>query len=139
MAVPVKVTDGSGDVHAIALSGAVILEDQSGDVSGSALSGPQVVIQNESGNITISGLTSRDVAAYDASGDVSLIFTKVPDSVRITDQSGNIMLVLPHGNTAYKVNASTSSGRSTVRVPTSSSSSHVITVTDQSGDITITH
>lgn len=138
LAGPVRVGDDSGDVHATALSGGVTIVDHSGDIFGSALSGPQVVVQNQSGNITISGLASPDVSVSDESGDVRLTFTKVPDKVRILDQSGNITVVLPRGNTAYNVTASTSSGQRSVNVPISSSSPHVITVTDQSGDITIT-
>ncbi len=56
---------------------------------------------------------------------------------RISDQSGNVTLVLPRGGTLYDVTASTSSGQTGVHVPTSSSSPHEITVTDQSGNITI--
>jgi hypothetical protein len=46
--------------------------------------------------------------------------------------------VLPPGSTAYRVVAHSSSGNTAVRVRTDSSSPHLITVTDQSGDITIT-
>jgi hypothetical protein len=45
--------------------------------------------------------------------------------------------VLPRGNTAYNVTASTASGQRTVSVPTNPSSPHVITVSNDSGDVTI--
>ncbi len=135
---PVQVGDGSGNVQAAALSGAVNLQDQSGDIIGTALSGPQVVIENQSGNITVSGLASTNVTVSDASGDITLTFTKIPDRVRVSDQSGNISLVLPRG-ALYRVSASTSSGQPSIRVATSLASTHVIAVTDQSGAITITH
>lgn len=137
LAAPVHAVDQSGDVHAYALAGAVNIQDRSGDVHGAALSGRQVVLHDQSGDIIVSGLTSRDVTASGGSGDVTLIFTKVPDRVRISDQSGNVTLVLPRGGTLYDVTASTSSGQTGVHVPTSSSSPHEITVTDQSGNITI--
>ncbi len=58
-----------------------------------------------------------------------LKFTKGP--------TGNIKLVFPPGPTAYRVSASTSSGQTSVNVPQSLTSPHVVSVTDQSGDITI--
>jgi len=135
---PVDVLTDSGDIHAQALSGQLTITDHSGDVSGSALSGPKVVVKNNSGDIIISGLSSRDVSATDDSGDITLTFTTVPTSVRVLNDSGNVTIVLPHGNTTYNVSAIADSGSRTVRVPTSSLSPHVITVTAHSGDITIT-
>jgi hypothetical protein len=46
-------------------------------------------------------------------------------------------LVLPPGSTGYRLTAHTSSGNMNTRMPTSPGSSHVITVTTQSGDITV--
>jgi hypothetical protein len=135
---PAFLSDGSGDLTLRGLSGPVNLQNQEGDIIGTALSGPRVVIGNQSGDIIISGLASARVTASDASGNITLTFTKVPDRVQVSDQSGNIKLVLPRGRTLYRVNASTSSGNRVVNVPTSLVSTHVITVTNQSGDITIT-
>ena len=56
----------------------------------------------------------------------------------VSNESGNVKLVLPPGPTLYRVSASTSSGQTSVHVPTNSASSHVITVTDQSGGILVT-
>src|SRR5262249_23147166 len=74
----------------------------------------------------------------EGSGDITLVFTKVPDLVRVSDSSGNIRLVLPPGPATYRVSASTSSGSTSLNVPQSLTSPHVIAVTNQSGDITIT-
>ena len=73
----------------------------------------------------------------DSSGDITLIFASVPDSVTVGDISGNVTVVLPKGATAYNVTAGTTAGSTRIGVPTSPSSRHVITVTDQSGDIRI--
>jgi hypothetical protein len=131
---------GSGNVSADGLSGTVDLGDGSGDIVGTALSGPRVTFSNGSGNISVTGLTSTHVVATNGSGDVTLTFTKVPSYVHVSDDSGNVTLILPPGKTTlYRVNANTSSGNSVVGVPTSSVSRHVIKVTDGSGDITITN
>ena len=131
---------GSGNISAYGLSGTVAMGDGSGDIVGTALSGPEVTLGNGSGNISVTGLTSTHVVASDGSGDVTLTFTKVPSYVHVSDDSGNVTLILPPGETTlYRVKASTSSGTPVVSVPNSSASHHVITVTDGSGNITITN
>jgi hypothetical protein len=135
----VSLQDGSGNVNVSALSGTVNVQDGSGDVSGTGLSGPRAVLGDSSGNITVSGVTTTDVTASNGSGNVVIIFAAVPDRVRISDQSGNITLVLPPGKTRYRLNTSTASGNRSVSLPTSALSPHVITVTNQSGDISITN
>jgi hypothetical protein len=85
----------------------------------------------------IDRLAGTDVSGSDGSGDITLTFTKVPERVQVSDGSGNVEVVLPPGRTAYDVIARSSSGNTAVAVPRSSSSKHVIIVTDQSGDITI--
>jgi hypothetical protein len=89
------------------------------------------------GDITVTGLTSRHVTVSGNEGDITLTFAAVPDHVRVSDQFGNVTLVLPPGPTAYRVSAQTPLGQSSVRVPTSPSSPHVISVNDSSGDIVI--
>ncbi|HEV3067093.1 MAG TPA: DUF4097 family beta strand repeat-containing protein, partial [Streptosporangiaceae bacterium] len=100
---------------------------------------PRAVLGDSSGNITVSGVTTTDVTASNGSGNVVIIFAAVPDRVRISDRSGNITLVLPPGKTRYRLNTSTASGNRSVSLPTSALSPHVITVTNQSGDISITN
>lgn len=136
---PVVTGSGSGDVRADLLTGAVSLRDGSGDISGTTLSGPRVTLKDGSGDIAIEELASGHVVASDLSGDIALTFSKVPSLVQVSDSSGSVTLVLPPGSTRYRVDASTASGSSSVSVPTSSASPDVITVTDSSGDISITN
>jgi len=100
--------------------------------------GKRALISTGSGNVTLAGL-SGPVSAGTGSGDVTLTFTKVPAQVHVSTGSGNVTLVLPPGNTAYRVNATTDSGNSVVHVPTSLVSQHRITVTTGSGNISITN
>jgi DUF4097 and DUF4098 domain-containing protein YvlB len=135
---PVTLHTDSGQISATALTGDVLISNQSGDVTAAGLSGRNVVIRAGSGNIAATGLTGPGVTVTNQSGDVTLIFASVPGRVRVTCDSGNIKLVLPPGNTAYHLEARTSSGTTDLRVPKDTSSPHVITVTDQSGDISVT-
>jgi Putative adhesin len=128
----------SGNINASVMAAGVLLSDQSGDITADRLSGPSVIIKDQSGNITAAGLTNPAMTVTDQSGDITLTFASVPSRVQVTCDSGNVRLVLPSGSTAYRVDAHTSSGSSSVQVPTDSSSTHVLTVTDQSGNITIT-
>lgn len=133
----VTLSTDSGDIHATRISGSATITDHSGDITVSSLSAARAVIINDSGNITGSGVSSRQLTAHDQSGDITVVFTKVPDLVRISASSGNITLVFPPGPAAYRVSASTSSGQTSINVPQSPTSPHVVSVTDQSGNITI--
>ena len=129
--------DGSGDITAARISGTPRISDQSGDISVTSLSGKRAVIKDDSGDITGVGVASRGLTVTDQSGDITVTFTKIPDRVQISDSSGDVTLVLPPGRTAYRVSASSSSGSATINVPRSQTSPHLISVTSQSGDISI--
>jgi hypothetical protein len=133
----ITLTDHSGQIEALALTGVTRIRNDSGNIAASDLSGASLLVQDQSGDISLTGLSSQDVTVSDQSGDVTVTFAKVPGQVRITNQSGDVQLVLPAGPTAYHVSAHTAAGRTFVGVPTSSSSAHVITVSDDSGDVTI--
>ncbi len=92
-----------------------------------------------SGDITASGLLNRDLTAVSHSGNITLRFMVVPDHVDLTTSFGDVTLVLPRGGAVYRVDAPAPFGTSTIRVPTSPKSTHVLTVTDTSGSITITN
>jgi len=101
--------------------------------------GMQVFLSNGSGDVIATGLTSADVTASSNSGNITLTFTKIPDRVRVSDQFGDVTLVLPPGGTAYRVSARSTFGGTSIGVPTDPSSRHVITVADASGDISISN
>jgi Putative adhesin len=135
---PASVADGSGDITLRGLSGRLSASDGSGNIRGSGLTGP-VNFQDGSGDIAVGGLASTEVTASDQSGNITLTFTKVPDRVNVSNGSGDVRLVLPRGRTLYRVNATASSGDLVVGVLHSSVSRHVITVTDGSGNVSITY
>jgi Toastrack DUF4097 len=134
----VTLSTDSGDIHAARISGSATIADHSGDITASSLSAGRALIMNDSGNITGRGVSSQVLTARDQSGDITLVFTAVPRQVRISDSSGNVKLVLPPGPTHYRISASSSSGQTSINVPQSATSPHVVSVTDQSGNITLT-
>lgn len=133
----IRLEDGSGDLAASGLTGNIQLDNSSGDINASGLTG-DVRFQDNSGDVALNGLAGSDVTGSNSSGDITLTFTKVPDRVQIIDSSGDVVLVLPPGPVAYDVVASATSGDTAITVPRKSSSKHVIIVTNQSGDVTIT-
>jgi hypothetical protein len=135
---PVSGVSGSGDVQANVLTGTVRLETGSGNITGGALSGPKVTLKAGSGDIAIDSLESLDVAVTDGSGNIDLTFTKVPTRVNVSNSSGNVNVVLPRG-VRYQVNATTDSGNRTVGVLQTTAPDHVITVTDGSGNVSVTY
>lgn len=130
---------GSGQVRVSSLSGDVRIRDDSGNVTGELVTSPELHISAGSGDIDVTGLSSQQVTVSSQSGNTTLTFARVPDRVQVSSDSGNVSLVLPPGSTAYRVQAHTSSGTTTVHhLPTDSRSPHVISVTDASGNISIT-
>ncbi len=85
----------------------------------------------------MTGLAAAHVVASNNSGDITLMFTKVPRRVDVTDSFGSITLELPAGPTAYRVQTRNSFGSTAVSVRRSPSARNVITASDNSGDITI--
>jgi hypothetical protein len=135
---PVIAGSGSGDVRADLLSGTVSLQTGSGNITGGGLSGAKTTLKAGSGNIAIDSLGSLDVVVTDGSGNIGLTFARAPTRVRVSDSSGNVSVVLPRG-VRYQVNATTNSGNRNVSVLQTSAPDHVVTVTDGSGNVSVTY
>jgi hypothetical protein len=131
-----RLSDSSGNLHVSNFSGHLTLSDGSGGIGASGLSGV-VSLTDGSGDIAVAGLAGTDVTAKGGSGDITLTFTKVPRRVDVTDSTGDVDLVLPHGSARYQVQASSQAGTASVSVPRTTSPAHVIVVSAGSGDVTI--
>jgi hypothetical protein len=133
----VRLADTFGTLSASDLAGSLWLDNNSGDIRAAGLTG-DTRLQDSFGTISVTGLAAADVVARNSSGDISLTFAKVPRQVTVTDSFGNITLVLPPGPAAYRVATRNSFGSTTVSVPRSPAARNVITVSNGSGNITIT-
>ncbi len=132
----IRLNDSFGNMTARNLAGSILLVNNSGDIQASGVTG-DTQIRDSFGNVDITGLSAADVTASNNTGDVVLSFSRVPDNVQVTDAFGNVTLELPPGTATYRVQAQTTFGNRAVSVPQSPSATHVITVTNNSGDITI--
>jgi DUF4097 and DUF4098 domain-containing protein YvlB len=133
---PIKLNDQFGNINASRLDGATQLVNNSGDINVSGATG-DTRLQDAFGNISMTGLSAASVQATNNSGDVTLRFATVPQQVDITDSFGNVTLILPAGSTAYQVTTHNSFGGTNVSVPRNPASTHVIRVSNNSGDIAI--
>lgn len=129
------VSSGSGNVSAQGLTGGAVLRSGSGNVRVERLSGA-LSLRSGSGNITGGPLASTQVQARDGSGNVELAFSGPPDSVTVTDGSGNITVVLPAG-VAYDVVATSGSGRTDIGVINDPSSPRRIDLHTGSGNVRV--
>ncbi len=133
-----EVKDDSGSVTIQRLAGPVSVTASSGNVLLVSLPGA-LDVHADSGDITGAGLTAPSVLAESNSGDITLTFTRVPRSVRVSADSGTIRIVLPPGAASYRISDHSGSGGISVRVPENPASQNVISASTNSGDITITH
>ena len=131
-----NLSDSFGTITASRLTGSIRLFNNSGDIRVAGVSG-DTRLQDSFGTISVTGLAAADVVASNNSGDISLRFTKVPRHITVTDSFGNITLVLPSGGPAYRIQTRDSFGTTRVTVPQSPTARNVITVSNNSGDITI--
>jgi hypothetical protein len=115
----VDLNTGGGNMQVTGIQGNVTLDSSGGDVDGS-------------------GLFSRHVTTDSGGGNVTLVFTAVPDYVKVGSSGGDITIVVPRGNTSYHIKSNPSGGDNSASVPTSTTSSHTIQVDSGGGNINIT-
>ena len=150
----VGLTSGGGNMQVSGIQGNVMLDSGGGDVGISSIGGNADLLTG-GGNVTAgdlggtltfttsggdvegSGLFSRHVTLSSGGGNVSLVFTQVPDDIRITSSGGDITIVLPHGSTAYAISSQTGGGEYSASVPTNDASGNKIQVDSGGGNVSI--
>ena len=114
----VNASTGGGNVTVSDLTRTLQFSTDGGDVNGNGLSAPQVTTESGGGNVT-------------------LAFTRVPASLKIVSDGGDITILLPPGNTHYAITYSTDGGDYSAQVPVSSSSRNTIDVQSGGGNVSI--
>jgi hypothetical protein len=151
----VDLTTGGGNMQVSGIQGNVTLDSSGGDAGISGIGGTADV-QTGGGNLTASdlggvltfttsggdvggsGLFSRHVTTGSGGGDVTLVFTAVPDDVKVSSAGGDVTIVVPHGTTSYAITSNASGGAYHASVPTNDASRHSIQVDSGGGTISIT-
>ena len=151
----VDLTTGGGNMQVSGIQGNVTLDSAGGNVGISGIGGTADVLSG-GGNLTASdlggvlnfntsggevggsGLFSPHVTTDSGGGNVTLVFTKVPDYVKIGSSGGEITIVVPSGNASYHIKSTLSGGAYSASVPTNNASRHTIQVDSGGGNISIT-
>ena len=151
----VDLNTGGGNMQVSGVQGNVTLESAGGDVGISGIGGTADVLSG-GGNVTASGLGgvldfgtsggdvdgsglfSPHVTTDSGGGNVTLVFTKVPDYVKVGSSGGDITIVVPRGNASYAIKSHASGGGYSAQVPTNDASRHTIQVDSGGGNISIT-
>ena len=150
----VDLNTGGGNMQVSGVQGNVTLESAGGDVGISGIGGTADVLSG-GGNVTASGLGgvldfgtsggdvdgsglfSPHVTTDSGGGNVTLVFTAVPDYVKVGSSGGDITIVVPRGSTSYHIKSTPSGGDYSALVPTNDASRHTIQVDSGGGNISI--
>ncbi len=150
----VDLTTGGGNMQVSGIQGNVTLDSSGGNVGLSRIGGTVAVLSG-GGNLTASdlggvlnfttsggdvdgsGLFSPHVTMDSGGGNVTLVFTAVPDYLKIGGSGGDITIVVPRGNTSYDIKSNASGGDYHASVPVNNASRHTIQVDSGGGNISI--
>jgi hypothetical protein len=150
----IDLTTGGGNMQVSGIQGNVTLDSSGGDVGISGIGGTADVLSG-GGNLTASGLGgvldfgtsggdvdgsglfSPHVTTDSGGGNVTLVFTAVPDYVKVGSSGGDITIVVPRGSTSYHIKSTPSGGDYSALVPTNDASRHTIQVDSGGGNISI--
>ena len=133
----VTLNSGGGDAGISGIGGAASVQTGGGNLTASDL-GSVLTFTTSGGDVDGSGLFSRHVTLGSGGGDVTLVFTAVPDYVKVDSSGGDITIVVPHGGTGYAIKSHADGGDYHGSVPVNDASRHVIQVDSGGGNINIT-
>jgi len=133
----VDLNTGGGNMQVTGIQGNVTLDSAGGNVTASGLGGV-LDFGTSGGDVDGSGLFSPHVTTDSGGGNVTLVFTAVPDYVKVGSGGGDITIVVPRGSTSYHITSHASGGDySAPGVPTNDASRHTIHVDSGGGNISI--
>lgn len=134
--VRVTVHSGAGSVHLGALTGPIDVSTGAGDVTLTGTAGV-VVVDAGAGNVRGVGLAGTSVDASSGAGEVRLAFVRPPSNVRAESGAGSVAVVLPDGETVYRVDADSGAGSRSVDVRTSATADALVYAHSGAGDVTV--
>ncbi|MFG3255655.1 DUF4097 domain-containing protein [Streptomyces sp. NPDC048172] len=103
-----------------------------GDITLRAMGTTDVSTSN--GDVKADGLTGRSLRAESSNGSLDLS-TAVPQDIRVNSSNGDVTVHPAKG--PYRVEASTSNGDKTLKVPDEKKAPHLLDLSSSNGDITV--
>jgi hypothetical protein len=132
----VTLDSGGGDAGISGIGGVADVQTGGGNLTASDL-GSVLTFTTSGGDVNGSGLFSRHVTLGSGGGDVSLVFTAVPDYVKVDSSGGDVTIVVPHRDAGYAIKSNADGGDYHGSVPVNDASGHTIQVDSGGGDISI--
>ena len=132
----VDLNTGGGNMQVSGIQGNVTLDSGGGNLTASHLGGV-LNFTTSGGDVDGSGLFSPHVTTGSGGGNVTLVFTAVPEYVKISSSGGDITIVVPNGNASYAITSNASGGDYHSTVPTNDASPNSIQVDSGGGNISI--
>ncbi|MFC9299101.1 DUF4097 domain-containing protein [Streptomyces sp. NPDC057011] len=127
----VRLESSSGRITVTGVAGADVQAD-SGAVTAERIAGP-LKVRTSSGPITAGGLAGPSAHLRSDSGDTRVEFSRAPASVDAETSSGNVTLKVP--SSAYRIEVSTTSGDREVTLPTDPAAPSHLSARTTSGDV----
>jgi len=133
----VDLNTGGGNAGISGIGGVASVQTGGGNLTASDL-GSVLTFTTSGGDVDGSGLSSPHVTTDSGGGNVTLVFTAVPDYVKVGSSGGDITIVVPRGHTSYHIKSTLSGGNYSASVPTNDASRHTIQVDSGGGNVNIT-
>lgn len=134
--VAVTVRGDNGKIVASGFDTPLALHSDNGKVTVRDSSGP-LKLESDNGGIVAEGISGSSVTAESNNGSVRLGFTAAPTLVDTVSDNGAVAIELPGGSTSYAVSARTDNGNTSVEVPRSDDSPHVVKARSNNGEVTV--
>ncbi|GAA3489681.1 MULTISPECIES: DUF4097 family beta strand repeat-containing protein [Streptomyces] len=132
--VTVNVESDNGRVEAAGFTTDMAVTTDNGEIAVKDMSG-RLNLKTSNGEIVGERLAARSVTARTDNGTVEMGFAATPDLVDGGSDNGSIRLTLPKAT--YKVDVETGNGEARVDVPKAETSSHVVKLRTDNGEVTV--
>jgi hypothetical protein len=132
----VEASTSVGDISVQDTGAAVTASSSAGSIWVSRVGGPLRLSANV-GDIRGDRLAGGIVSSRASAGDVRLNFATAPDQIQAVTEVGDVRVLVPDDDTAYRVTADVDLGDRHVDVPTAPDSEHVVHLKTSTGDVRI--
>jgi len=113
----------------------VVLWSGSGDVSVTGLRGA-ADLTTDHGDVTASRVRTRFLHASASHGSIRVDFAAQPEQVLASSQHGDVTVVVPRGDAAYRVELSTGHGSTNNGLRTDPTARRLVQLSSEHGDVT---
>jgi hypothetical protein len=133
---PVVASSTGGNIRVSDVKGGLTLSSSGGDVTVRDSAG-NMHIESSAGDVRALRISAAELVAHSSAGDVRIELTTAPQNISADSSAGDVEVILPRSNVAYRVEADSSAGTTNVQVQTDPRSTRVVRVSSSAGDVTV--